>query len=211
MEGRVMEQQQEAQNKRLTPLAVAALGLLAERPMHPYEMYQVLMHRREDRLVKIRPGTLYHTVGRLAAADLVKAAGTERDGNRPERTTYAILEAGREALETELKKLLAQPAVEYPSFPQAVAEAHNLPAGVVLGLLGQRIAALEAHAAELEADQRNAISRGVEQRFWVEVSYQQAITKAELDWIRQLHSDITTGALPWQPDEFFDQTARNKL
>jgi DNA-binding PadR family transcriptional regulator len=200
-----------ARNKRLTPLAVAALGLLAERPMHPYEMYQVLMHRREDRLVKVRPGTLYHTVGRLAAEDLVKAASTERDGNRPERTTYAILPAGREALEGELKELLAQPSAEYPSFPQAVSEAHNLPAGVVLDLLGQRTAALQTHVAELEADARAAKSRGVEQRFWIEVLYQQAIANAELDWIRQLCSDITTGALPWQPAEFFDQTARTKL
>ncbi|BAS16724.1 transcriptional regulator protein [Arthrobacter sp. Hiyo8] len=44
----------------LTPLGVAALALLVEAPMHPYEMYQLLMARHEDRLVKVRPGTLYH-------------------------------------------------------------------------------------------------------------------------------------------------------
>ena len=43
----------------LTPLGVASLALLAEEPMHPYEMYQLLMARHEDRLVKVRPGTLY--------------------------------------------------------------------------------------------------------------------------------------------------------
>ena len=42
----------------LTPLGLAALALLAERPMHPYEMYQTLVHRREDRNVKVRPGSL---------------------------------------------------------------------------------------------------------------------------------------------------------
>lgn len=47
----------------LTPLGVASLALLAEEPRHPYEMYQVLMARHEDRLVKVRPGTLYHAVG----------------------------------------------------------------------------------------------------------------------------------------------------
>ena len=40
----------------LTPLAVAALALLAEGPTHPYEMYQTLVQRSEDRLVKVRPG-----------------------------------------------------------------------------------------------------------------------------------------------------------
>lgn len=200
-----------AQDRQLTSLGLAALGLLAERPMHPYEMYQLLIHRHEDRLVKVKPGTLYHTVGRLAEADLVKTVGTGREGNRPERTTYAILPAGREALESRLKDLLARPATEYPSFPQAVAEAHNLPAGVVLGLLAERMATQEAHLAELETDESTARASGVEQRYWIEVLYQQAITRAEMAWISQLCSDITTGALRWQPPEFFDNAVHAKL
>ncbi|HWU59288.1 MAG TPA: PadR family transcriptional regulator, partial [Microbacteriaceae bacterium] len=38
----------------ITPLAIATLALLAERPMHPYEMYQTLIQRAEDRIVKVR-------------------------------------------------------------------------------------------------------------------------------------------------------------
>ena len=51
----------------LAPQAILVLGLVAERPMHPYEMFQTTIEREEDRLTKIRPGTLYHTVDRLAA------------------------------------------------------------------------------------------------------------------------------------------------
>ena len=200
-----------AAEKQLTPLGMAALGLLVERPMHPYEMYQLLIHRREDRLVKVKPGTLYHTVGRLAEADLVKAIGTERDGNRPERTTYAILPAGREALEMRLQDLLARPATEYPSFPQAVAEAHNLPACVVLELLGKRVATLDAHLFELETDAHTAHAGGVEQRYWMDVLYQQAMVRAELAWIRQLCSDITTGTLRWQSPASFGAPASTKV
>ena len=74
----------------LSPMAIAALGLLAERPMHPYEMYQLLLEREEDRVLKVRPGTLYHAVDRLARDGLVRPLHTEREGNRPERTTYAV-------------------------------------------------------------------------------------------------------------------------
>ena len=63
----------------LTPLGVAALSLLVEEPMHPYEMYQLLIARHEDRLVKVRPGTLYHAVGRLEDQGLVTATGTDRE------------------------------------------------------------------------------------------------------------------------------------
>ena len=64
-----------AEPRTLTPLAVAALALLAERPSHPYEMYQTLVQRSEDRLVKVRPGSLYHTVDRLEAHGFVRATG----------------------------------------------------------------------------------------------------------------------------------------
>ena len=92
----------------LTPLTLAALALLAERPMHPYEMYQLSMQRRDHRLVKIRPGTLYHAVRRLAESGLVAVVGTEREGNRPERTTYEITDAGRDQLESSVALMLAQ-------------------------------------------------------------------------------------------------------
>ena len=45
-----------ARMSRLNPLAVSALALLAERPMHPYEMYQLMLQRREDRVVKVSAG-----------------------------------------------------------------------------------------------------------------------------------------------------------
>jgi len=46
----------------LTPLAISVLALLEERSMHAYEMYQLLITRHNDRLLKVRPGSLYHTV-----------------------------------------------------------------------------------------------------------------------------------------------------
>lgn len=66
----------------LTPLAVSVLSLLSQRPMHPYEMYSVMLERHEDELVKVRPGSLYHTVERLQRDGLVKSLGTDRPTGR---------------------------------------------------------------------------------------------------------------------------------
>lgn len=200
-----------ALDKQLTSLGMAALGLLAERSMHPYEMYQLLICRRQDRLVKVKPGTLYHTVGRLAEANLIHAVGTEREGKRPERTSYAILPAGREALEHRLKELLARRASEYPSFPQAVAEAHNLPSGVVVELLHSRLVELGTYLNELDGDAKKMQDKSVPMKFWIESSYQQALTRAEILWIEQLRADITTGALPWQPHKSNDFMKHSEL
>ena len=181
----------------LTPLGVAALSLLAEEPMHPYEMYQLLMARHEDRLVKVRPGTLYHAVGRLEEQGLVAATGTGREGNRPERTTYEISAAGREALTLRLQDMLSSPVNEYPSFPMAVSEAYNLPAGVVIELLDRRLMGLEEQLEFLAAAQERVRAKGVDRKYWIDMEYQQAILRAETGWIRSLQQQLGTGQLPW--------------
>ena len=79
---------------RLTPLGLMVLALLGEGDMHPYEMIRLMRMRRDDRLVAITNGTVYHTVGRLERAGLVAEVGVDREGNRPERTTYTVTDAG---------------------------------------------------------------------------------------------------------------------
>ena len=131
----------------ITPLALSALALLAERPMHPYEMYQLLLERHEDELVKVRPGSLYHAVERLEDHELVEVLGTEREGNRPERTTYAITDAGREALVGRLREMLSTPVNEFPQFPVALGEAHNGPPDLVVADLRSYVAGLDEQIA----------------------------------------------------------------
>ena len=108
--------------KPLGLLAVAALGYLAERPMHPYEMYQLALHRQEDRVVKVSPGSLYRAVYGLEADGLVLASGTDREGARPERTTFEITDLGRHLLGERLRELLSTPTNEYPELGLALNE-----------------------------------------------------------------------------------------
>ena len=181
----------------LTPLGVAALSLLVEEPMHPYEMYQLLVARHEDRLVKVRPGTLYHAVGRLAEQGLVEATGTDREGNRPERTTYKISPAGRETLTRWLQDMLASPVNEYPTFPLAVSEAYNLPAGVVVELLDRRLRELQGQQKFLIDSQEKVRAKGVDRKYWIDLEYQHAMLGAEIDWIRSLQDQLGSGQLSW--------------
>ncbi|MDR6435526.1 DNA-binding PadR family transcriptional regulator [Paenarthrobacter nicotinovorans] len=181
----------------LTPLGVASLALLAEEPMHPYEMYQLLMARHEDRLVKVRPGTLYHAVGRLEDNGLVEATGTEREGNRPERTLYRITDAGKDALDDRLRAMLSTPVNEYPLFPHAIAEAHHLPAADVMELLEERVVALAADLDFLLRAEAVVTAKGLDRKYWIDISYQQAMRKTEIAWIRGLLEELGNGHLPW--------------
>lgn len=187
----------------LTPLAIAVLGLLEERSMHPYELYQLLIARREDRLVKVRPGSLYHTVARLTDQNLVRPHEAEREGNRPERTVYDITDCGRQAMRNRISELLGTPEREYPNFPVALAEAHNLPKDEVTRLLERRIAAHELDIRELTALEQWAVEHTMPRRYWIEVQYTRTMLTAEVDWLRGMLDELATGALPWQ---FFSET-----
>ena len=181
------------------PLAVAALGLLLERPMHPYEMVQLLLARSEDRLVKVRPGSLYHVVDRLHADGLVRPVGTERAGNRPERTTYAITAEGVDAMGDWVRQALASPAAEYPRFPLALGEAHNLPREDVVRRLRRRLAALHGQDAGLAAGEEIVSGKSLPERFWLDLPYTRALLAAEIDHLTTLADRIESGDLPW-PD-----------
>jgi DNA-binding PadR family transcriptional regulator len=183
--------------RTLGPLGIAVLALLFERPMHPYEMVQLLLQRHEDRIVKVRAGSLYHTVDRLAEANLLRACGTDREGNRPERTTYEITATGRVALTARVGEILGTAEREYPLFPVALAEAHNLPGDAVARRLRERIASIEADIAELGALAAGAEGRAVPRVFWIVIGYLRTQADAEARFLRNLVEEIDSGDLPW--------------
>ncbi len=153
-----------------TPLAFAALGLLAEAPMHPYEMFQLMLQRREDENVKVRPSTLYHQIGRLVDLGYVEPLGTERAGNRPERTTYAITDHGREALESGLRRMVAEPADEYPEFHLALSHVDNLSDQDAVAALRARAEAIRDRLAGYDEAATGLQAKGLATRFWLDVS-----------------------------------------
>lgn len=181
----------------LTPLATSMLAMLCERPMHCYEMYRVMLHRHEDRTVKIKPGSLYHTMDRLQAAELVVATGTDRDGARPERTTYAITPAGRDAMGDWVRRVLAEPVNEYPQFPVALGESHNLPRAEVVALVRARISRLEAGLATDEPLVAAAEQKGVMEARLLDAHFHMDMTRAELGWLRRLVDRLENEDVTW--------------
>ncbi|QLD11749.1 PadR family transcriptional regulator [Microbacterium oleivorans] len=181
---------------RLTPLGLMLLALLHEDDMHAYEMIRLLRDRKADRLVALTHGTIYHTVARLERQGLIEEVGTDREGNRPERTTYALTAAGAEMLLAWVRREL--PSVERPErFRVALAEAHNLDRGEVVALLGERRVAL---AASLEAHRNardHAIERGSYPQFLIEVHREAALLSADVAWLDEAVEYIRRSDTVW--------------
>lgn len=185
---------------RLTPLAVMVLALLREGDMHPYEMMRLLRTRRDERLVRIQNGTFYHAVSRLERDGLIAEVGTDRDGNRPERTTYRLTEAGDAAIVGWVRAELAR--IDRPTeFRVALAEAHNLGRDEVVALLDRRRDSLAAAADEHRAGLAAARARRVPDQFLVEIDRESVLLDAELAWQDALRARLTERSLPWGFDE----------
>ena len=77
------------------------LGLLKRQPGHGYELLRTVRNRHMSDYVRLAPSGLYKALARLQDQGCVTVR-TEREGNRPERQTYAITRKG----EARLEKLL---------------------------------------------------------------------------------------------------------
>ncbi|MEV0791767.1 PadR family transcriptional regulator [Kribbella sp. NPDC050459] len=181
----------------LTPLAISVLALLNERPMHAYEMYQLLLSRHNNRIVKVRPGSLYHTVERLAGQQYVRATGTERAGNRPERTTYEITPEGNAALTRRVESGLESFVYEYPLFPVVLSEAHNLEADDAVLRLRRRVEDLDRWLADVDEAVGLARSSGVPERYWMAADYVRGQIAAEREWLAGTVERIESKDLEW--------------
>ena len=184
------------EHPRLTPVGVLVLALLREGDMHPYEMMRLLRQRREDRLVPITNGTLYHTVGRLERDELIAQLGIDRDGNRPERTTYTLTDPGRAAVVDWVRREL--PRIDRPGeFRLALSEAHNLARDEVLQLLQQRRNALLESLALDRAGLAGVGENAFERQFFIEIERSVTLLEADIDWLDTLLARLGGDAMPW--------------
>jgi DNA-binding PadR family transcriptional regulator len=188
----------------LPVVAVMALALLHEEPMHPYEIFRTLEQRCETRLAKINVGAVYHAVDRLVADGLAEAVSTEREGRRPERTTYRATEAGTAALLPRLVSLLSDDHPTYPLFPVGLAEAPHLPRTEALAALTAR---RDRQAAAL-AWTRSMLPKLLEERrlplrFILDTDYEAAMLAAEVAWLDDVIKRLDADPEPWESDQFF--------
>jgi DNA-binding PadR family transcriptional regulator len=180
-------------------LALAVLSYLAQRPMHPYELGRTLRERGDERSIKYNPGSLYMVVRQLAKAGFVVGQGTTREGRRPERTVYAITDAGRRELREWLRDLVKEPRHEYPHFVAALSLIGALPPDEVVELLGQRREDLDAQQAAVRELIQRTLADGVHPLFLVEEEYRLALLDAELAFVDRFVEQITDPQEGWGP------------
>jgi DNA-binding PadR family transcriptional regulator len=180
-------------------LALAVLSYLSKAPMHPYELSRTLRDNDDVRSIKFNHGSLYMVVGQLAKAGFIAEQETTRAGQRPERTVYALTDAGRRELHDWLRELVGEPRHEYPHFVAALSLIAALSPGEVVELLRMRLRRLAEQSTEIRTLIDSTVAAGVHPLFLVEEEYRLALLEAESSFVERFIERITRPKTGWGP------------
>jgi DNA-binding PadR family transcriptional regulator len=195
-----------ARRKVANTLALAVLGLLQEKPMHPYEMAATLRERGKDGSFKINTGSLYDTVQSLVRHGWITQVETVRDGRRPERTVYTTTDLGQQEFVSWVDELIRTPATEYPKFMAAVSYLGALGPERAAEALDERAGHLDRQIDEARRMLAETVGSGLLPRlFMIEAEYGLHALQAEHAWTLRTSSEIRSGTLFWPRIEQTEQ------
>ncbi len=179
-------------------VALTVLALLMTGPKHTYEMHRMMIDTHKDFVTGL-PRSMYHAVEKLQRDGLIDAVETRRDGPRPERTVYALTDAGRASLRERVGKLLRTPDADSTSFVAALSFVGCIPVPHAREALGERAAELQ-RAADAEAAALDEVGRTVPRLLLIELEYQLSKDRAEKAWVDGILADLDGGQLDWPDD-----------
>ena len=179
-------------------LALAVMSYLTQRPMHPYELGRTLRDHGDERSIKFNHGSLYMVVQQLTKAGFIAPQETSREGQRPERTVYALTDEGRHELQDWLRELVEDPQHEYPHFVAALSLIATLPPTEVLDLLAVRSRRLAEQRAATRDLIDETLAKGVHPLFLIEDEYRVAMLDAEIAFVEQFVDRIADPKDGWE-------------
>ncbi len=177
---------------------IAILGLLAESPMHGYQIHQEITRREMEYWAKIKLASIYTTLTRLEEGGLIRSE-KEKVGNTPERTVYSITEQGRSQLSEMVEHFLREEdRPEWP-FGLGVAFIQGAPRERVLAALQHRREKLMQCDRDLH-DHLIKLKEQIPFNWFLLIENAHKHMKLELEWLDQLTAQVQAEqhwALDW--------------
>jgi len=188
---------------------LAVLSLVREEPMHPYQMQRLLRERHKDDVLVLKRGSLYHAIGRLERAGLIEAITVDREGRRPERTTYRLTTDGERELVNWLRQRIANVQRGPSEFMGSISFLVHLPPSDAADQLEARAQALQRQIAEMGAGMAR-VGAFVDRIHLIEVEYSLAMLKAEARWVRELLVELRSGQFTWDLKKILKQVRASR-
>lgn len=136
-------------SSQVSSVRLFILGALAATgPMHGHQIRREAQTNRTELWTDIKVGSLYGALNRMADEGIIEAVRTERAGNLPARTVYAITDTGRQELHVLRDETLREVRLRPDPVDLALQYSTDLGPDAVVTAFTNRKAALQA---ELDA------------------------------------------------------------
>jgi DNA-binding PadR family transcriptional regulator len=152
------------------------LWLLAEQPMHGYGIKRALTDGALRLWFSVEDASIYSLLRTLVKQGHAQAVGVEREGDRPERTLYAITPQGRTHYADLLERACAEPDSAGSPIQAALAALPDIADERLRRALRARRRALRERLAECRRQRAAAPDPAMADRTL-------ALTRAELAWL----------------------------
>jgi DNA-binding PadR family transcriptional regulator len=169
------------------------LGLLRERPLHGYEIKQIIESHMSD-WTSIAFGSIYFALDKLSDEGLIEKASVEQQGNRPSRSIFRITGRGREEFLLLLRQTWNDVERTYFSLDIGLFFISALPADEVREAVRGRIAGIEAARARLMGHEKAQLTdESIPAVAKVIFSHSLSHLEAELSWTKELLERMEQG------------------
>jgi DNA-binding PadR family transcriptional regulator len=178
------------------------LGVVrALQPVHGYEVRRELVSWRAETWANVAYGSIYHALTKMSAEGLLEEVATERQGNRPTRTSYRITASG----EAEFQRLLraawwtTQPTVD--PFFAAISFLPYLNRAEAAAALRHRAAELSAELRDHTIDRRSPPAKDTPPHMLERWALAEERLRVEINWCTSLAERIEAGELYFAGEE----------
>jgi DNA-binding PadR family transcriptional regulator len=175
------------------PTRLLVLGVVRESgSVHGYDVRRTLLARGATSWANIAPGSIYNALKTLVREGFLESVGTDRQGARPERTSFRLTEAGEREFTRLLHENLRDSRLPNHPLLAGLAFLPDLPPAELVSALRDRAADLRAKAAD-NRTMLTAIRAGagpIPTHIAESYALQACLMDSEADWATELAGRI---------------------
>jgi DNA-binding PadR family transcriptional regulator len=193
-----------------TSTRLLVLGAVREAgTVHGYDLRRELLSWGAEEWASVSPGSIYNALNTLVREGMLEVVGTDRQGARPERTTYRLTAKGEKEFQVLLRDNLRRSRPPNHPLLAGLAFLPFLPRDELAEAMRHRAEELRAQADRHRADlraivedpagpSRGGIPRHVAESFRLTA----ALLESEASWARGLAERLENGELDelWATD-----------
>ena len=174
-------------------LVLPLLGLLVERPAHPYELAARLNDRY--RFLSTQRSSVATLAKSLAEGGLIRPQRSKRVGNRPARRAYELTDAGMKEFRARVTAQIEEAPAASDRFTLGLAYIGILSRTKAATALRRRVVSRRQELAAIPG-----IPPGEPEVHMIEMAYWKAVLEAEIRWLDTFIVRITSRDIIWPLD-----------